>query len=53
MSTEEKAMIPFWVTVELKKRVETRAEHLGLNTSNYIRYLIMKDLDPERKNNEA
>lgn len=45
---EENAFIAFNVTANIKERIEARAKQLGLNTSNYMRFLVMKDLEPQK-----
>jgi len=50
MSEEETVSIVFNVTKTIRKRVEDRAESQGLNISNYMRFLIMKDLEIAQKN---
>lgn len=32
------------IETEVRKAIEKRADELGLNTANYIRFLINKDL---------
>lgn len=49
MSEREDAFIAFNVTQKIKERVETRAKQIGLNTSNYMRFLVMKDLNEIEK----
>ena len=49
MDEKEDALIAFNVSIIIKKRIETRAEKLGLNTSNYMRFLAMRDLDEAEK----
>ena len=48
MNEEESAFIAFNVTATIKERIEARAKSLGLNTSNYMRFLVMKDLDTQK-----
>lgn len=47
MVDEEVTIVNFQVTVAFKKQIEDRAKQLGLNTSNYIRFLITKDLEKQ------
>lgn len=37
------------VEPKFKEKAETRAKQLGLNMSNYIRFLISKDLEKEKQ----
>jgi hypothetical protein len=45
---EETAFIAFNVTAEIKEKIEARSKQLGLNTSNYMRFLVMKDLETQK-----
>jgi post-segregation antitoxin (ccd killing protein) len=47
MGDEEVTIVNFQVTVAFKKQIEDRAKQLGLNTSNYLRFLITKDLEKQ------
>jgi len=42
---EETTFIGTNVTQSVKEKAETRAKQLGLNMSNYLRFLVMKDLE--------
>jgi antitoxin component of RelBE/YafQ-DinJ toxin-antitoxin module len=42
---EETAFIGTNVTQSVKEKAEARAKQLGLNMSNYLRFLVMKDLE--------
>ena len=44
---EETAFIGTNVTQGVKEKAETRARQLGLNMSNYLRFLVMKDLEKQ------
>lgn len=44
---EESVFIGAMVERDFKERTETRAKQLGLNMSNYIRFLISKDLEKQ------
>jgi antitoxin component of RelBE/YafQ-DinJ toxin-antitoxin module len=45
MSNEETTIVNFQVTITFKKQIEEKAKQLGLNTSNYIRFVLTKDLE--------
>lgn len=42
---EESVFIGANVEREFKEKAETRAKQLGLNMSNYIRFLISQDME--------
>jgi antitoxin component of RelBE/YafQ-DinJ toxin-antitoxin module len=47
MGDEEQTIINFQVSVDIKKQAEERGKKLGLTLSNYMRFLIMKDLEKQ------
>jgi len=47
MSNEENTIINFQVSIDLKKQAEERGKKLGLTLSNYMRFLIIKDLEKQ------
>jgi len=44
---DESVFIGAMVEKDFKEKAETRAKQLGLNMSNYIRFLISKDMDKQ------
>ena len=46
---DKTAKINFRVSEKLRKQVESRAAELGMKISDYIRYLITKDIEESRR----
>jgi len=46
---DKTAKINFRVSERLRKQVEERAAELGMKISDYIRYLITKDIEESRR----
>jgi antitoxin component of RelBE/YafQ-DinJ toxin-antitoxin module len=46
---DKTAKINFRVSERLRKQVEARAAELGMKISDYIRYLITKDIEESRR----